>query len=395
MSRINSLLGIVCIALFVFTLNFILPSDLNGWKKELNFSLSALSDDTLLDEEVNWRYTNSEFGRRPLVVNLVRYGVQYTGWSYITVFVLIQLVGYFLSIAAALRLSYRMASRAGPAATYLPFLLLFPQVFLFVAHAHTFDDLYQYTALLLVLLGLVQGQYVLIWSCLVAACLIRETSLLFLPVTAYLLYRLRNWAFVPAGLFVGSAATGAVLLLGWYLPPEQLSATVEYAEQRRFAHWMINFGTPSRISESLWLPVFILGPFVYLLWQYWTRLTQQPLQRYFVHSFVFLALVNTLLVWVAAITAEARLFLPPVLLILPVLAPVWDALGMHTVQALKNWQWSDLAVTGISILAVQLLYHPSVGGTGYAFRAYALAWTLAMVVLWRSTRLTPSRSILR
>ena len=382
------------IALFVFVLNFILPSDLNGWKTELNFSLSAISNDALLEEEVNWRYTNSEFGRRPIVINLMRYGVMYTGWSYNTVFFLVQLVGYFLSLAAALRLSYRMAPGATPAATYLPFLLVFPQVFLFVAHAHTFDDLYQYTALLLVLLGLVRGKYTLTWCCLVAACLIRETSLLFLPLTAYLSYRLWGWSLVPAGLYAVSAAAGAMLLLGWYLPAEQLSATAEYAQQRRFVHWVINFGTPARFSESLCLPAFILGPFVYLLWTYWDRVTRTPLCRYFAHSFIFLSLINTVLVWVAAITAEARLFLPPVLVILPVLAPIWDIVGKNVGKAIGKWRRNDSLVAVVAIVAVQLLYHPSVGGTGYAFRAYALVWTLGMIVLWRSTRLTPPRSIL-
>ena len=394
--KVPSLLIVLVLGLLVFTLNYILPSDINNWYQGLNFSLDPLYEYGLFAEEVEWRYTNSEFGRRPLMVNLIRYGVWTTGWSHIIVFIFLQLAGYVLSTAVILRLSRQLAPGASAAASYLPFLLLYPQVFLFVAHAHTFDDLYQYLALVLTLLALVQRRFVVGWLSLLAACLIRETSILYLPVVFYLLYRLAGWRVLPAGLYVLTAATVSAALLWLYLPIDQLEATAAYARQRRFMHWIINFGTPARFSESLWLPVFILGPFVLLLWRHWQEVTRRSVHRYFAHGFIFLAVVNTVLVWIAAITAEARLLMLPVFLALPILAPVWDTLA-HRLHTLPTyWQRRDWWLLLGTVLLVQLLYHPTVGGTAYAFRAYAVGWTVVMYVGWRlQTTLDPAPRLLR
>ena len=382
-------LHLLLLSVVVFTVNYILPSDINNWSLGLNFSLQPLGENTLLAEEVAWRYADSEMGRRPLMINLLYYGVRATGWSYIIVFILVQLVGYLGSTAAAIGLSKELSPDASPAATYLPFLLLFPQVFLFVAHAHTFDDLYQYLVLILTLLAVVRRRFVLGWLCLVAACFIRETSVLYLPVVAYLLYRLADRRVLSSGLYVGTAAAAAAALLWLYLPAEQLEATVAFTQRRRFTAWAGNFSTGSRISESLCLPLFILGPFLLLLRWHWREVTHGLTPRCFVHGFIALGLVNTLVVWVAATAAEARLFMLPVFLILPVLAPVWDRFGQRLTGLAVYWRRQDWFVLLFIIALVQLLYYPTVGGTGYAFRAYAVGWTVGMYLLYRVRATSP------
>lgn len=371
----------------ILLINFILPSDLNGWTLHLNFDPRALLNDEYLAEQVRWGLADSEFGRRPLILNVLRYAVKWTGWSYILVFLIVQVFGLGVCCCLIWHLRKYAGGQAGPLAYLLPFLCVFPQVFLFVAHAHTFDDLYQYAALLLALTALLTGRNTLLLLSLVAASTIRETSLPFLPAFAYLLHTIGRRPWWYALLLPGLAGFGALGFLYWYIPDDILEATLAFTSSRRFTGWRGNFGSWVRVSETISLVVFILSPFGYLIWRYWRELTQRVINRYLIYAFIPLAVVNTLIVFVAATAAEARLFYPPLLLLFPALASTWQRIGEHLLGGVKQWRTLPLARLVAVILVVQLLYHPSVGGTGYAFRAYVVVWSVFMFLLvWTSNR---------
>lgn len=382
----------------VFTLNFILPSDLNNWSTELNFSLSALQDDSVLREETSWRYTDSEFGRRPLMINLLRYTTAWTGWSYNLAFLWWQLVAYLLNLWVLNWLARLVWRRVWPPlSVILVFATSFPNVFLFVAHAHTYDDLFQYAAILLSIGYCLGGRLLPACLAIMASCVIRETSVLFLPVYALLLHHTlppskRRVGWLVPGLAV--ALAGAIL---YVYASSLLVASAEFTVRNRVYAWQENLSSWARISEALWLPVLILLPGWLLLRSHAPLIgrhtaTVPAAAAVLRYSYLPLCIINTLLVWFLAKANEPRLFILPLLLVLPLTPPVVARWLSQPRLLLAGWSVPDWCTTLLAVLLVQLLYQPSVGGTGYAFRAYVVIWTVAVVTRWRSTPVDLSRS---
>ena len=395
-SRVGSLLVVVCVMLLIFLLNFILPSDLNNWSTGLNFSFTALENDSILRKESIWRYTDSEFGRRPLMVNLLRYTTEWVGWSYTFSFLFWQVVGYLIALGALYWTSTAIWERRwSPALVALPFMLVFPNVFLFVAHAHTYNDLYQYAAIFLSLgLGF-QSRAVAACLAIAASCIVRETSVIFLPLYSLLFYyraTSQRWLKV---LTPWIALGVACVVIYAYASPLLLSTSLDFTLDTRVYAYRDNLSSWARISEAIWLPIFILLPAYLALRPLRVARQRDAGVWVLVRSFPYVAVLNTLTVWFLAKADEPRLFLLPLLIILPILPVALSMIRSALRHSSLRWQLTDYIKAACVVIAVQLLYHPSVGGTGYAFRAYALVWTLAMVVLWRSTQLTPSRSISR
>ncbi len=326
-------------------------------------------------QETEWRYHNSEFGRRPFMLSVMRYGTRWTGIPSPLFFSLVQFLGYLGCLVALHRLTcFVWPGQRIPPLTLLPFVLIFPSVFLFTAHAHTYNDLYQYIAITLLMLFAISHRPFPALLMGFLACIIRESSLFFLPVLMYLLSRYAYWSPWKAVATVAVTACLSVLFLYLYLPEEVVDATVAFSHKQRFGAWRENFGTLSDASETLVLTVIILVPFAAVAWRFRSQIGNNALHKDLVYCSLFVALVNTPIVYAAALAREARLLVLPLLPLLPVVCPI----------LLQCWKRGDVASQKISLLqgvgalllglAVALIYQPSVGGTGYFYRAYVFVW---------------------
>ena len=370
----------------IFTVNFVLPSDLNGWFPGLNFSVSPITNDFLLAEDTEWRYNNSEFGRRPLTVNLMRWGHAVSGWSYNFLFLIVQGVAYVLTCLAILATAKKVSPAASIGNTVLPFCLLFPNVFLFVAHAHTYDDLFQYFFLMLVIFYLINRHWFLATFFLTGACIVRETSLLYIPAFIYLTLKFRI-----AGLMSTLAASMMIIVVSFatvilYSGGPLIEKSLAVNTSHRWQNFHVNFGTWQNFSETLTLILFVLGPFFYLCYRYGNTLLACQKKKVLLYSFLGLTVVNTSLVCITAYVREARLLVIPVLLILPVLPEIWT----DATKKITNFIKTDFGLTDVVLILLgsgvfMSFYQPTVGGTGYAFKAYGVIWTCCMYLLVRST----------
>ncbi|WP_116106001.1 hypothetical protein [Lewinella sp. IMCC34191] len=375
---------IIAVSAAIFLVNYVLPSDLNNWTKTLNFSLDPILQDDIMQTETEWKLNDSEFGRRPFMVSIMQYGTRWTGLPSPLFFTLIQFLGYVLCLLALHRLTQRVwPDKAVSPLTLLPFILVFPNLFLFTAHAHTYDDLYQYLLLLIVLYGAIDRRPLLALACAAAACVVRETSLLCLPVLAYLLWQRTSWSPVGAIIACGFAGLAALLFLYSYVPNDLAQESMAFTQTTRFFAWRANFRDYVRINETLILTIIILAPFLLLAYRYREEIRQTPVQRDLVYSAIFLALSNTTAVYITAMAREARLLLLPLLPLLPVVSPFLQQEWTGGTLRWQTYSVREWCAALLGAIVATLLYQPSVGGTGYFYRFYVFCWVGIWILIFR------------
>lgn len=379
---------ILCIG--VFLINYTIPSDLNNWATQLNFSPTAILNDSLLEADTQSRLIEAEFGRRPLLVNLLKYGKEWTGISQTLLFCIYQAFGYLLVCYLLQQLAWHIDPTLSWASTILPYALLFPSVFLFVAHAHTYDDLFQYAAILgFLYYGLKQMPFpAAVLLCV--GCIIRETSVLFLPVYVAMFWntpKLRNSSIILLAIAAFLIACTAVYL---YAGHELIAESYAINTGGRWTNWKVNFADYAAASEVIWLTLFILGPSAFIVIRNWPALTASKTSSVLIYCYVYLVATNTLLVYLTAYAREARLLLLPNLIVFFLLAPFWQQYLRVGKQQYQKFNFS-IPLLLLLIILVPLSYIPSVGGTGYIYRFYALLWTIAMMTLYKTVAFAKCR----
>ena len=379
---INTIILCIC----VFFINYIIPSDLNNWSPQLNFSPTAILNSSLLEADTQSRLIEAEFGRRPLMVNLLKYGNEWTDISQTLLFCIYQAIGYLLVCYLLQKIAWHIDPASSWGATILPYALLFPSIFLFVAHAHTYDDLFQYAAILAFLYyGLKRMPFpAVVLLCI--ACIIRETSVLFLPVYVALFWSkttLRNYALLLLAIAALVIACTTVYI---YAGPELIAESYAINTGGRWMNWQVNFADYAAASEVIWLTLFILGPSAFIVIRNWPALHAQKFSSVLIYCYLYLIASNTVLVYLTAYAREARLLLLPNLVVFSLLAPYWR---QYVRVARQRYQKVNvnLPLAALLVVMVPLSYIPSVGGTGYFYRFYALLWTIAMIIMYKTAKL--------
>lgn len=415
----NRPIFLLCLAFSAVILlaSALLPSSVNGFAP-LGGGWSAVYDNPVATADLYDRLDDSEFGRRPVVTRtqlwLWRYLDWPPQWSFnVLSFVFLLTSGWLIGLLARplngpseaqtsatsdfplptseLHLptsDFPPPTSDGPAdndsdfplgvspiKSVIAFYLTFSVCFAFLANICTYDDLAQYAFLLLALLLAERRRYGAAWGVLLLACITRETSLLFLPVFFMHEWRWKkSWWIGRWGLL--PLAYG--LWLWWWLPGSLLNEGIHFTVERRFQAYQINFRTWREAVESVMCAFLVLALPLRLAWQ--RRHTADPQLRFYLLAFGYLVLVNSALVWWAALAREARLFALPLIAWWP-LAP----LLLPADPLKKLWRappTRHLLGLGLGLLVSVLLYQPSVVGTGYLFRAYALGYIWLVVILW-------------
>jgi len=219
----------------------------------------------------------------------------------------------------------------------------------------------------------VRRQFLMAWWILLLGCLVRETTLLFMPVLAYVQHvssHLRKWT-----AFVSLALLGFFLFFLWY---SGSTDSLHFNLTTRLTGWTKNFSDYRHVSETLILPVLVLGwPSIVYLRNRKDITQQYPYLSRMVIPFV---IANTLIVWTMATAREARLYFLPVLLMLPLIIPY---LGVEVKRMWKtlidDTRVAMISLFGAAIIAM-ILYQPTIGNTGILFKTYAF-WYLTGCIL--------------
>lgn len=376
----------------IFIGNFVLPSDLNSWSEGINFSLDPLVENSFFEDDTTFRLHNPEFGRRPLMVNLMSRTHSITQLPYPLIFIFYQFCAY-LGICYLLRKTSEYFDRTiSWAAAVLPFALLFPNIFLFTAHAHTYNDLFQYIALLALINCLLRSKLILSGFFFFIAIVIRETSILFLPFFAAFLFFEKEIGVFRAILYPVLLVLSAIATVVFLTDSQLIQDSLVINATHRWSNWQVNFSDVKATSETLWLTILICAPSAWICYSFQNRLVKNKLAFQMILWWIVTLLFNTILVYVSAYAREARLLFLPNLIVLPVLATYWQEL----ITRIRLADLMTVRTFGVILFAAafaQITYIPSVGGTGYVYRLYLLLWTLFATVLVVGKKFADARSL--
>lgn len=390
-----SLLGV----LLVFFANFLVPSLSNGFPSGINTSWRAVWENGHAEEVYRFRYHNAEFRRRPLVLEFQRWAFEKLRLPFQFSFNLLN----YLALLACLMLLPGLAARlnAEPAngiGVQAAFLLSFPIMFAFYGSIFTHDDFLQYLFLSLAFIGLFEGYTIPAAVAFLLACIARETSFIFLPLIA--------WKWCRTGPRWGSALIWLLavalyfVFLRAYLDEQLIRDSREFLLQRRFYAWQDNFGTFQAFRESTTVMVLLMGIPLLLLRGKIRREPPGSDRGRLVQMAVAMILVNGVIVAVAGLLREARLLFLPLIVAGPLLAAEFQATYRFLLHRLRQPRFKVEGVNLMVSLALAFFwYTPTVVGTGYIFKIYAVCYLWVFgELLWRDllvARGTPEHPAIR
>ncbi|MBC29273.1 MAG: hypothetical protein CMH48_00360 [Muricauda sp.] len=157
-----------------------------------------------------------------------------------------------------------------------------------------------------------------------------------------------------------------------------------------------NFGTPKKILETVFSFFLALSPFLYLVLAKYKTHSKSP----FLKGFLLVLALNSVIVMVAALARESRLFALPLLL----LWPVFSKLFYPDIKMLfnkKNWRFvfenpsRRMIYFGLTILNIALCYayHQLGFGIDNLFAAYLLVALQIMLSHFCMLQFLPPRYV--
>ncbi|MDX1408373.1 MAG: hypothetical protein R3330_09570 [Saprospiraceae bacterium] len=360
----------------VLVVNVILPSWSNGFPETLNTSVLRLIDNPTGDEWWRTHVSNPEFAKRPVVTTL-QSTLHSIGVPYQLSFNLINYTALFCVILLLYKVAGKFHQRPSGPLLVIATGMSFSIVFAFLGAMHTYDDFIQYICILLALLLLLEHQW--IWSALILGIgmIARETTVLFLPM--FLVY---TWKYgTPSRLLNGVWVLPVLCYVTWLMLMDRtmLDQTVAFTLDGRFLGWKSNFANPQMTAETVSVIFMVVGLPCALLVARWKSLIQNHEHRLIALQVVFLIIVNTILVSVAAASREARLFFLPMIVLYPLLIKEASIL-LHAVRS--AWRQPILTITAISLAfaAGLFVYTPSLGGTGIVYKVYFIGYTTVFML---------------
>lgn len=366
-------IGVVGLAA-IFAFHFIIPSWLNGFPHGLNFDLFTLWDNETADFVLKSRLNDSEFGRRPLMLYSQLLLEHYAGIPAQASFNLLSFAVWAIMICLLMLITNRICPTGNTLWAIVAFLLSFPIVFMYAANICTYDDSLQFMLLAATLLAVIHHRWLLALVLSFLACLARETSVLLIPFFAYWYFHQTRSSWLTIIWLLPIIAWLTFILV--FLPHHLWLGTVSHTVEHRFFAYQFNFGTWRETSDTLVSTYLVLAIPLLFYWQLLRKIALSEKQRILLYGSLGVALINTPLVWTAAIAHEARLFLLPLLLfwpLVPALQPLYPA------RAIRPKATDIPAIILIFFLAAYLAfyaYRPCVGGTGWLFRCYALPYSV-------------------
>lgn len=373
--------------LFVFAINFLIPSQTNGFHQGINSSLRAVWDNPHAGEVFTIRYNHSEFGRRPVVLEFQQLMKKRFDLPYQFSFNLINYLSLFLFFAFLPKLS-NVVNQERYEGISLQLFILFalPILFAYFPTINTYDDTVQYLFLTLFLIYLFEHRQLPAMIAFLLACISRETSLIYLAVIGGYLYLEGNFRIGKVALWIIPLMLYTIFL-AWYVNPELLQDSKSFLVERRFYAWQQNFADFRTFRESTTILCLMLAFPLLLLRKKIKRDDIDNRSRRWEKLAVFFLLANAVLVSCSGLIREARLLFIPLLLAAPL---IHTEIKAGCILIKKEWRQLTvrhyLLIIGWSALIAFGWYAPKTVGTGYLFKAYAFGYCsllLGIIVLNR------------
>ncbi len=258
------------------------------------------------------------------------------------------------------------------------FHLLPTALFAYFPPIYTYDEPMQYLFLLLAIGAMVKRNTFAFVLWLSLAMLARESSVILFPSLLWLyFYRARSH---PEGKWNSAAMLRAALaflapllvygLFLWiYLP---YTGTLDDSQRDlmgRFSFFDMNFADGDMSGESLSFAFLAMGLPVFLLLRYALRPACTTENKKWIKAMLIGLVLNTAVVLVATKAREARLFVLPLLLVMPLLGTAWRSeIGQHggfakLVGTLRHWPYALAFVffAGIVVLVSDYVFSLSDG----------------------------------
>lgn len=274
---------------------------------------------------VNYHKELPAFSRRPLTTFLIETTSQVSGLTIGHSFILVNYVLFFLSGLLLFSLSMHLTGHYWHSLlNIVVYFLGFSVLFAFFSPIYTYDEPMQYSLIFLGMWAFFKERWVLFVLSFTLAAIARETSLLLIPALAFFFMDIRSLksriSMLKHGkkfVFILLPIVLYAIYLVLFLRGKTIVALGETELANRFSCFVENFQTPKNAMESLASLVLALGAPLYLLW---SCVKHNPLslqQRKFADAFLFLAVVNSMVVLVLTFARETRLFALPLFFLWP------------------------------------------------------------------------------
>ncbi len=313
--------GILFILYFHFNVH--VDTMLNQWNEQ-DKSAMYNTDQQALKEAVEYHTQEPAFARRPLSTFLFKHASTYlhieVGTSFIIVsFFLLFLCGftlYFLCLQLSLTIAEAICSQF---LFYSGFTILFA----FFNTNYTYDEPLTYLCLFLSLLTFFKKQWVLFFLCYLLSCLCRESSYLLAPVFVFLFARQTSQTESIKEMLLFITGIAGILLIHaaflWMVYPAFFSPQSQQEMSSRMNLFDFNFQDIKYARETIFSFFLVSGFPLYLLVQYRQDIKKDAALCDVFKGFLFLFIVNILIVVFSTIARESRLFALPLLLLYPLL----------------------------------------------------------------------------
>jgi len=354
----------------------VIPSQINGFPKGgINRKIHSLYEN-VNSEKVFWdRYTNSEFRRRPFVLEFQKFMSEKRVLPLQASFNVLNFVALFFLFFSIPYVAINFGSQIQDGLySQLLFFLSMPVLFPFLGSICTYDDILQYLLIVLFLIYFQREKYWISFILFILSCICRETSFIFLYYVGYQFFRKYGFdkKFAISILLWGfSSLFFYFYFLSFYLPIELQIGAKEFFVHYRFSAWDANFGTFRAVRESTTIMYLLTFGYLYFLLR---KNKRSQIHNYnFLISFIFL---NTIIVATSGLIRESRLLFLPMLLIIPVIQDEFKVVMHDVYKIMKTITYVEILVILFVCVIISIAwYSPLTTGTGYVFKLYTFVFT--------------------
>jgi len=369
--------------IIVFGINFIVPSQINGFHENgFNLNFNNLINTSYAETIFNVRYDNPVFGRRPIILESQKFLNEYLNVPFQFSFNLLNFVLLFCLFLILSKCDFK-TRKADPKILKFAFLFSIPILFAFFGSMCTYDDLGQYLFLLLFLIFLFKEKHLISIFFFVLACITRETSFIFyIVIIPFLLFEAKT----NKAIKIISWVLPIILYLGFltlYLSNEHINESKDFLLNNRFYAWQSNFRDWNRFRESTTLLFIMLFPYLFLLRRKFLKETSSEMKMWCKIASV-LIIINAMIIVTSGLISEVRLLFIPLLFIIPFLQAELKEISIILLSNLnRNIPWKSLILSG---LIAFLWYQPKTQGTGYFYKIYVFIFLLIVFesILYKS-----------
>jgi hypothetical protein len=369
------LISLYC-TIIVFALNFFIPSYTNGFPKKVNLSFYQLWDNPNATEVYNTRMNESEFRRRPVVLQAQRFMHEKFHLPFQFSFNFINysfLFGLFIFLPI---LSQKINSEKIEILFITVFTLFsFPIVFAFFGSISSHDDFVQYVLITLALINIIDKKQLYAMIFFTSSCITRETSLIFFPFLLIYDYFINKNNIIRIMYWIFPIVIYGLFLL-WFLDETTITTSKNFMATKRFYAWQSNFKNFNTFRETTTITsVMTLIPISLLVMKLQNE--DSRLIRFLTANIFGLIVLNTVLVLTTGLAREARLFFPPLLIAIPVIyreIKVSYIILKNSIVEQNLISKQTLFIVISSFIIGFIWYTPMTVGTGIIFKFYVFIY---------------------